>query len=63
MTRTAAETIWVHAGDCGGPVCFELAGGFCWQCGAGPLRPYADDPASRYVHQDEILPSAPAGSS
>ena len=51
MTRTATETVWVHAG-CGGPVYFEVAGGFCWQCGAGPLHPYSGD---RYVHQDETL--------
>jgi hypothetical protein len=60
MARTAAEPVWMHVG-CGGPVYFDLTGGWCWQCGAGPLHPYADDPADRYVHQDEILPSARAG--
>lgn len=38
--RQDTETHFAHAGGCLGPVYFEIAGGFCWQCGAGPLAPY-----------------------
>ena len=57
MRPTSTEPVWMHAGECGGPVYFNLAGGHCWQCGAGPLHPYAPDPAARYGHQDDELPA------
>ena len=44
-----SETVWLHVG-CGGPVCFTLAGGWCQECGAGPLHPYRGD---RYAHRDD----------
>lgn len=33
-----ARRIWAHVG-CGGWVLFTLAGGFCTECGSGPLSP------------------------
>lgn len=55
VPRQWREPVWMHEG-CGGPVYFEIAGGFCWQCGAGPLHPYEGD---RYVHQDDYLKAIP----
>ena len=49
---TSTATPWLHASD-GGPVRFTIRGGFCQECQAGPLHPYADDPAARYVHRDD----------
>jgi hypothetical protein len=51
VPRQWREPVWMHEG-CGGPVYFEIAGGFCWQCGAGRLRRYEGD---RYVHQDAYV--------
>lgn len=38
LIRPSARRIWVHL-ECGGYVLFDLAGGFCLECGAGPLKP------------------------
>lgn len=35
---TPGRRIWAHL-DCGGWVLFSLAGGFCTECGSGPLSP------------------------
>jgi hypothetical protein len=45
LVRPSARRIWVHL-ECGGWVLFSLAGGFCLECDAGPLRPeeYAKPP-------------------
>jgi hypothetical protein len=43
---------------CNGPVRFTLRGGFCQRCQAGPLHPYADNLAARYVHRDDELTAA-----
>ena len=38
LDRPAIPRVWVHVG-CGGWVLFELRGGFCQHCGAGPVPP------------------------
>jgi hypothetical protein len=38
MVKPAVPRVWAHV-SCGGWVLFELAGGFCLHCEAGPLVP------------------------
>jgi hypothetical protein len=37
LTRPSARRVFIHTG-CGGWVLFELDGGHCLECGAGPLH-------------------------
>jgi hypothetical protein len=45
LVRPADRRVWAHVG-CGGWVLFDLRGGFCVECGAGPIPPaeYAKPP-------------------
>jgi hypothetical protein len=45
LVRPSGRRIWVHL-ECGGWVLFDLEGGKCIACGAGPLKPdeYAKPP-------------------
>ena len=36
LVRPSVRRIWAHV-ECGGWVLFEVRGGFCLSCGAGPL--------------------------
>jgi hypothetical protein len=36
LVRPSAPRVFVHL-DCGGWVLFEIRGGFCLECGSGPL--------------------------
>jgi hypothetical protein len=38
LTRPSERRVWIHVG-CGGWVLFDLRGGFCLHCQAGPLCP------------------------
>ena len=38
LTRPSVPRVFAHVG-CGGWVLFEIRGGFCLSCGAGPLPP------------------------
>lgn len=38
LTRPSVPRVFIHL-DCGGWVLWEIRGGFCLECGAGPLEP------------------------
>ena len=38
LANPSTPRVCIHVGACGGWVLFEVAGGFCLSCGAGPLK-------------------------
>jgi hypothetical protein len=38
LVQPAVPRVFIHL-ECGGWVLWSLAGGFCLECGAGPLKP------------------------